>query len=100
MEKHEDIQDAFASLGNSEQIESNTELAIEKFVCMIYNPPRKIVTVAEARLNQFVKSYKMKKDDINPIKGCDASTMPLCLPSLQQKIRRTNKIMGIQQFAH
>lgn len=100
LETNEDIQDAFASLGTTEKIVNETEAAIERFVCLMYSLPKEVVTVSDARFNHFIKSYKMKKDDFDSIKGCDGSSMPLSLPSSKQKIKRTNKIMGIQKFAH
>ena len=100
LRKHEDIQVAFASLGSSEDINCNTKELIEKFVCLMYSQPKRVVQVSDARFNHFMKSYKLKNDNFESIKGCDASSMPLSLPSLRQKIKRTNRIMSIWKSAH
>ena len=66
----------------------------------MYNQPKRVVEVSDARFNHFMKHYKLKNDNFESIKGCDASSMPLSLPSLQQKITRTNTIMSVWKSAH
>ena len=100
LEKNEEALAAFSSLGFAELIDPNVEKAIEKFVCSMYSQSKKVLSVNDARLNQFTKSYKTRKNDLESIKGCDPSTMTPSSATLKQKIKRTNKILSVLKFSH
>ena len=100
LEKNVEFQRAFSSLGSSSEIEDSIQEAIAKFIFLLYGEPKKTNNINDARLNHFIRSYKIKNDNLDLIKGCDSSNMPLCLPALHQKIKRTNYIMSILKSAH
>ena len=100
MEGNEEFQNAFASFGLRESIHCDTLKVIEKFVCALYGQPKQIADVSSARFNCFVKSYKVKKDLLNSIKGCDPSLIPLSFQVLLQKVKRANMVSSILKSAH
>ena len=99
LEKNEEYQIAFGSLGFSETISENTLASLEKFTCEMYPKRGKKVpapTVNEARLFAFLKVFKpTKKDPLAGIKGIDGSNLPPCHSVLLQQIKRTNYICSI-----
>ena len=69
-------------------------------MCALYGQPKQIADVSSARFNCFVKSYKVKKDLLNSIKGCDPSLIPLSFQVLLQKVKRANMVSSILKSAH
>ena len=66
----------------------------------MYSQSKKVLSVNDARLNQFTKSYKTRKNDLESIEGCDPPTMPPSSATLKQKIKRANKILSVLKFSH
>lgn len=89
-------QNAFASLGSSEELSDESISILENFTCEIYPKRGRRVaasTVNEARLIAFLKEFKpTKKNPLSGIKGIDGSNMPPCHTVLLQQMKRTNFI--------
>jgi hypothetical protein len=73
-------QNAFASLGTSEELSDETIFILGKVTCEIFPKRGRQVaasTVNEARLIAFLKEFKpSKKNPLSEIKGIDGSNMP------------------------
>ena len=94
LEKHPEIQDIFARMGFTEEIESEDMVAIEKFVCEMYGR-KSLSKVDEARFNIFLCLYKPKANGLlNTVKSMDGSCLPPCSRVLRQKALRSNFVAG------
>ena len=94
LEKNEDIQEVFGSLGQTEVISPGTLKEIESFVCSMYKG-NSLTTVNELRLDMFLKAYQTKYSRLTTIRGFDGSIFPPCVETLMQKIKRTNYVCNI-----
>ena len=102
LEKSEEFQYAFASLGSSEIIEESVVKAIEKFVCQIYMKP-KLNSVDEVRLELFAGKYKITPGtplSLSSLKNMDSSSWSPCSVELYEKILRTNLISNRMHLSH
>ena len=79
---------------------NNVQMA-EKLVCSMYGQ-KKLSSVAEARLEMFLKKYKPKigKNSISCAKRMGGSSLPSCSPVIFQKLRRTNYVCSVWLNAH
>ena len=93
------FQNAFSSLGTSENVDDTVIQIIEKFVCVIYSKP-KIESVNEARVELFTGKYKEAKRKSQPLYSTENMDWPPCSAVLYQKILRTNLIANIIHSAH
>ena len=68
----------------------------EKLVCSMYGQ-KKLSSVAEARLEMFLKMYKPKigKNPTSCAKKMDGSSFPPCSPVILQKLRRKNYVCSV-----
>ena len=92
LEKKTAYQEAFASLGESEEISEGTYQEMEKFTCKMYGLSKRCL-INEARLCNFISAYQPKTTMRHPLKNIrvmNVSAMPPCQDSLKQKIRRSN----------
>ena len=91
----------FSKSGDEEVI--NDECADgDKLLCSMYRQ-KKLSSVAEARVEMFLKKYKPKIGEKNPIscaKKMDASSLPPCPPVILQKLRRPNYVCSVWLNAH
>ena len=78
---------------------NNVQMA--KLVCSMYGQ-KKLSSVAEARLEMFLKKYKPKigKNPISCAKKMDGSALPPCSPVTLQKLRRKNYVCSVWLNAH
>ena len=93
MDKSQLLFKMFSKLGDEEVINDEQCADAEKLVCYMYGQ-KKLSSVAEARLEMFLKKYKPKigKNHISCAKKMDGSSLPQCSPVILQKLRRTNYV--------
>ncbi len=90
LEKNQVYQEAFASLGCSEEINETVVSNIEMFVCEMYGIKNKKgqlkkPTVNEARLELFTRVYQStSKRPMSKVKGIDGSALPPCKSVLEE----------------
>lgn len=88
LEKNQYHLDAFASVGESVEVDENVSVAIESFVCTIYGYPM-LKSVNETRFTLFKRHFSPKNESLlmEKIKGTDPSQLPPCQAVLLQKIK-------------
>ena len=96
LQKNEDAQMMFATLGKEDRItEQNLKIA-ERFVCEIYGK-KNFDSIDEVRLDIFLNKYKPKKSGtpITCVKKMDGSSFPPCSRVIREKLKRTNYICSL-----
>ena len=63
-----EVVSAFAALGTTEQLEADTESAIEAFVCQLYEPGTTVVDVGDLRWKLFTKK-QLEAQRLPPTRG-------------------------------
>ena len=91
----------FSKLRDEEVINDEQCAHAQKLVCSMYGQ-KKLSSIAEARLEMFLKQYKPKigKNPISCAKMMDGSSLPPCSPVILQKLRRTNYVCSVWLNAH
>ena len=94
LEKNDDVQRAFGSLGVCEVISPDVLQILEKIVCQMYGFTNS-VSINDVRLQIFLKKYRSKSGKpISSVKRMDGAFLPPCSRVLVEKIKRTNFIVG------
>ena len=89
----------FSKLGDKEVINNEQCADGEELVRSLYGQ-KKLSSVAEARLEMFLKKYKPKIGKISCAKKMDGSSLPPCSPVILQKLRSINYICSVRLNAH
>ena len=77
LQQCEDIQQAFISLGKTDEINDESVILLERFVCKMYGNSKRLSNVDEARLKQFYLAYKPKRNKpILSVKSINSFSMP------------------------
>ena len=86
----------FSKLGDEEVTNDEQCADAQKLVCSMYGQ-KKLSSVAEARLQMFLKKYKPKigKNPISCATKMDGRSLPSCSPVILQKLRRTNYVCSV-----
>ena len=66
-----EVVSAFATLGTTEKLSSDTEKKIEAFVCQLYEPSTNLVDVGELRWRLFTKK-QLEAEKLPPTQGAIA----------------------------
>ena len=98
LKKETKYQNTFASLGDSWNVTECSQDEIEAFTCNIYGNP-KIKSVNLLRYT-ILKRKCDDKDKLDPKNSVDLTTLPPCLNSLQQHVKRTCFQAAIWKRAH
>lgn len=104
LEKSQEYQEAFASLGDvtSNELTASNFQILEKFVCEMYGV-KGIRQVNDARFHLFSKNYKptYKQEKFEKkLQNFDASNLPPCQAELYQQLLRTRYVTMIWRNAH
>ena len=96
LEKNQNVIEMFSKLGDEEVINDEQCADAQKLVCSMHGQ-KKLSSVAEARLEMFLKKYKPKigKNPISCAKNMDGSSFPPCSPVILQKLGRTNYVCSV-----
>ena len=99
--KKDTFLDAFASLGEDEELPTNIFDDLEQFTCDLYGQTS-TQNVNTARYQMYNNKYNptLKEKPLEKIKGMDASRLPPCKNVLQLKIARSNYVCYLWKHAH
>ena len=101
LEKNQNAIEMFSKLGDEEVVNDEKCAHAQNLECSIYGQ-KKLFSIAEARLEMFLKKYKPKigKNPISFAKKMDGNSLPPCSPVILQKLRRTNYVCSVWLNAH
>ena len=88
LEKHSKFEDAFAELGDTEEIKESTIANLEQFACYMYGYQR--MKSLDVLCLHLLKKKCVNDDKINANKCIDLAALPPCGSTFKQHVRRTN----------
>ena len=100
LERDEEMQNVFGTLGSTENVPEAVIECFEKFVCQMYGL-KTFKSTNAARLELFIKKSQSKKekDIFSNIKRIEIESLPPCSKVVFQKVLRTNYICSIWRNA-
>ena len=97
IQKSDEFQKSLVKVGETWDVDDSVTRSIEKLTCVLYGN-KKLACVNKLRL-QLLQKKCNNEDKLDPTKSVDLSSLPPCLSSLTQHIKRTNYQVAIWKKA-